>query len=150
MLGATNKFYSMPLECIRPFASGSMASSMCILVTDDDPQMRQIYRLMLERKGGFTNVVEAADGETALKICQSHRVALIISDISKPGLDGIEMLRALRVDPHTSTIPVIFATTRTSPEFRQAAFDLGASDYLCMPFKSDELLQSVKRALLAQ
>lgn len=119
-----------------------------ILVSDDSADVLILYRLILENKGGFTNVQYVSNAAEVIRICQRENIALIITDISKPGMDGFEMVARLRDDPTTRGIPVMFSTTRSDVESRQRAAQLGVNEYLIKPFTASQLLERV-RALLA-
>lgn len=117
-----------------------------ILVTDDDMMSRALHRAILDQ---YTlRVVEARSSADALKICQSQSISLIISDIMKPHMNGLEMLQYLRDDSRTEHIPLIFVTATTGS--RNLAFQLGADSFIRKPFHPHELLWEVWRLLSKQ
>ncbi len=113
---------------------------MHILVVDDEAEIRQILRLLLEN-GGY-KVTEAKDGEAALAVLRSDRtVDLCIMDIMMPAMSGIETTAQLR---RFSTVPVLFLTARSFDSDKASAYSAGGDDYLVKPFSSGELLMKVK------
>ena len=86
---------------------------MNILVVDDDPDIRRLAALALERLGGF-RVTVAASGAEALEVARGQRPDVVLLDVSMPGADGPETLLALRSNPATCQLPVIFFTATTS------------------------------------
>lgn len=114
----------------------------CILVADDDPQLRKLVQRNLELAG--YKVVVAADGEAALNLAQSEKPDLIVLDILMPGLDGTEVCRRVR---EFTTAPIIMLTALDDQKDKVAGLDAGADDYLTKPFGSEELLARVRAQL---
>ncbi len=113
-----------------------------ILVVDDDPGLRESFRLILEDE---YEVVDAADGPTALGILRSIQVDLVLLDIRLPDMDGIEVLE--RIKAMDEGVEVILVTAVKTVRTAVAAMKLGAFDYLTKPFEEDELLSLIRRAL---
>ena len=114
-----------------------------ILVVDDEPGMRDLLRILLEKDGH--EVLTAADGTAGLARATSHELDLVISDIKMPGLDGIGLLSALR--ERALTLPVIMVTAYAESDSAIQAMKQGAFDYLTKPFKVDEIRLVIHRAL---
>ncbi len=130
-------------ELDRPATSTSQARPHIVLA-DDNADMRQyLQRLLAER----FEVAPVADGERALEIARSERPDLIITDVMMPRLDGFGLLRALRDDPRTATIPVIMLSARAGEEARVEGLGAGADDYLIKPFSARELMARVTGTL---
>ena len=111
-----------------------------ILLADDNADMRDyVTRLLRER----WEVEAVADGALALARARQTLPNLILSDIMMPGMDGFELLQALRADPLTRAIPVIFLSARAGEESRIEGLSAGADDYLIKPFSARELLARV-------
>src|SRR5204862_6976880 len=100
------------------------------LVADDDPTIVALLRAILKRDG--FDVLPAGDGESALRMARAERPALILLDLRMPGLEGVEVARALRADsdPHLRQVPVVLLTGETGSENMTAGFAAGVTDYL--------------------
>src|SRR6185369_16192264 len=98
---------------------------MKALVIDNVEDMRRIIRLALERMGGMT-VCEADGGLAGLAAARSERPDVILLDVMMPGMDGRAVLTALRGDPLTAAMPVIFITASVAPAERRALVAMGA------------------------
>ncbi len=115
-----------------------------VLVADDNSDMRQyLSRLLSEQY----DVETVADGQAALQATQANPPDLIVSDVMMPILDGFELLKALRGDEQTRTIPVILLSARAGEESRVEGIEAGADDYLIKPFSARELLARVSGRL---
>ena len=123
--------------------NGAAGRKANILVVDDEPSMREFLAICLRRSGYSAGV--ATGGEQALAYLREHPVDLVITDLTMPGMDGMELLRQLSTKPDPPLVIMItaFATTDTAVE----AMKLGAYDYLTKPFKVDEIQVVVQRAL---
>ena len=115
-----------------------------ILIVEDHPTMREAMRLVLDGQG-YT-IDEAGDGGTALERIRSDRPDLVFLDLHIPGLDGPEVLRAIRDDAATRDLHVIVVTA-TGEEGKADALALGADGYVTKPFSPVELLARVRSAL---
>jgi CheY-like chemotaxis protein len=109
-----------------------MIGKRTILVVDDDPDIRRMLRRMLESDG--YHLVEAADGLEALGRVRSEPPDLIFLDLLMPGLDGWGVLRALRQDPATETIPVVLISGHVMADASQVR-EWGAVALLRKPFR---------------
>jgi two-component system OmpR family response regulator len=113
-----------------------------ILVADDDGHIREVVRYALTKAGH--RVVEAADGEQALRAAGDGAVDLMVLDIIMPGLDGLEVCRRLRAK---SDLPILFLTSRDDEVDRVLGLEIGGDDYLTKPFSPRELVARVKAIL---
>jgi pilus assembly protein CpaE len=120
----------------------------CILVVDDNADLLQMVRVLLEERGGH-EVILSADGEDALAKATANPVDLAIVDVMMPGITGYEVCRRLRQDPSTTDIPIVILTARGQPVDRVAALEAGADEYIAKPVTMGELLDRVT-ALLAR
>jgi signal transduction histidine kinase len=115
-----------------------------VLLADDNADMREYVRRLL---GRHWTVETVADGETALAAARERPPDLILTDVMMPVLDGFGLLRELRADPRTRTVPVILLSARAGEESRVEGLDAGADDYLIKPFSARELVARVNAHL---
>jgi PAS domain S-box-containing protein len=111
-----------------------------VLLADDNADMREYLGRLL---GRYWTVDTTADGATALALARQRVPDLVLTDVMMPGLDGFELLRALRADPRTRAVPVILLSARAGEESRVEGLDAGADDYLVKPFSARELIARV-------
>ena len=135
----------MPVPC-PPLSQEGVTSARrpCILIADDNSDMRQyLVRLLAERY----EVLAVADGQAALESVKQRLPDLVLTDVMMPVLDGFELLRELRSDARTKTLPVIMLSARAGEESRIEGMEHGADDYLIKPFSARELLARVQTHL---
>ena len=113
-----------------------------ILVVDDEPQITRLARDYLARDG--FRVIAAGDGTAALAQARRESPDLVVLDLNLPGMDGLEVCRALR---RTSDVPVIMLTARAEETDRLIGLELGADDYIVKPFSPRELVARVRAVL---
>jgi two-component system OmpR family response regulator len=113
-----------------------------ILVADDDGHIREVVRFALAQ-GGF-EVVEARDGREACERLAAGGIDLVVLDILMPEADGLEVCRRVR---RTSSVPIIFLSSKDDELDRVLGLELGADDYLAKPFSPRELLARVRAVL---
>src|SRR6185369_3195771 len=117
-----------------------------ILVVDDELSMREFLSILLEREGYDVSV--AGSAEEALRMMESALFDLVLSDVNMPGLSGIELLARIKhMSPETA---VLMLTAFSAAEQAVEAMKLGAYDYICKPFKNEEIKQLIKNALEKQ
>jgi PAS domain S-box-containing protein len=115
-----------------------------VLVADDNADMRGYLLRLL---GGEHAVLAAADGEEALRLARERKPDLVLTDVMMPRLDGFGLLRALRQDDATASLPVILLSARAGEEARLEGLEAGADDYQTKPFNARELRARVSGAL---
>jgi signal transduction histidine kinase len=115
-----------------------------ILVVDDNADMREYLSWLLRQ---HWDVETVCDGLAALASARAHPPDLILSDVMMPGLDGFALLRELRANSSTRTVPVILLSARAGEEAVLEGLDYGADDYLAKPFTTQELLARVRTHL---
>ncbi len=116
------------------------ASAAHILLADDNADMRDYVKRLLSN---YWSVEAVADGNAALAAIQRQKPDLVLSDVMMPGLDGFQLLTALRANPETSDIPVVLLSARAGEEAAVEGLEAGADDYLIKPFSTRELLARV-------
>jgi signal transduction histidine kinase len=119
-----------------------------ILIIEDQPDVRENIEAILELEDYETLIAE--NGEMGIEMAENHHPDLILCDVMMPKLDGFGVVQALRQNPITSTIPLIFVTAKADRLSLRQGMDLGADDYLTKPFTLDELINSVKSRLSKQ
>ena len=119
--------------------------SMRVLLVDDETQITRVLRTLLQSHG--YEVAVAQDGAEALKLYTQFAPHLVITDLSMPKLDGVELTRALRQLGET---PIIVLSVRDQDATKVLALDSGADDYVTKPFRTPELLARIRAQLRRQ
>lgn len=109
-----------------------------ILIVDDEPDILDLVSSSFINAG--FNVLQAADGATALTQAQREKPSLVVLDILMPGLTGFEVTRALKRDVATALIPIMLLSARAHEIDRILGFELGADDFVTKPFSPRELV----------
>lgn len=121
---------------------------MNILIVDDEPMIREWFQMTVERTGGDYRIAgEASNGEDALAFCRSHSVELVVTDIKMPGMNGIDLIKALKEEmPHIRS--VVFSSY-SEFQFAADALKFGASEYILKAEITlaglEEILQKIKK-----
>src|SRR5688572_29821880 len=114
-----------------------------LLIADDDVHIRALIEAAADRSGGFGRIESAVDGESALNLLRTKQREdlpdLIISDLSMPRMDGLELIRELKRDPEMRRIPIAIITSSNVPNDRQHALDAGACAFMEKPQCLDAL-----------
>lgn len=124
-------------ERCLPWAAGTGAVSLRILVVDDEPNIRRLIEYHLVRRGH--QVETAVNGTEALEKVRTTRPELLVLDVNMPGPDGFEVLAQLKEDPTTVEIPVIMLTALSTDDHIRHGWGIGADVYLTKPFNPHEL-----------
>lgn len=119
-----------------------------ILVIDDNADLLQMIRMLLEGRGHH-QVILSAEGKDGLEKALADPPDLAIIDVMMPGMTGYEVCRRMRQEPSTANVPIIILTARGQPVDRQAALEAGADEYMAKPVTMADLLERVN-SLLAQ
>ncbi|MGC9506117.1 adenylate/guanylate cyclase domain-containing protein [Baaleninema sp.] len=122
------------------FPSPSLPAT--VLVVDDDPTNLRLLQHLLSQQG--YNVRVAASGREALELMERELPTAILLDILMPEFDGLETCQALKANPHTREIPVIFLSALNETFDKVKAFDIGGADYVTKPFEVAELLARIR------
>ena len=143
----TTAAWSSPAEDLpaRPPAAGRAT----VLVAEDNADLRRFVTGLLEP---HYDVLVAADGSAALELIRAggtgqRRPDLVLSDVMMPGLDGFELLAAVRGDPALAAVPVILLSARAGDEAIGEGLNAGADDYVVKPFSSHDLVARVRSNL---
>ena len=119
--------------------------SQQILIVEDEADIRELLRFNLEREG--FSVLEAEDGNEALRLARQHLPDLMLLDVMMPGPDGFEVCRLLGAQAETANIPVLMLTARGEEMDRVVGLSLGADDYVVKPFSVRELMLRIRAVL---
>ena len=121
-----------------------MNKDMKILIVDDFSTMRRIIKNLL-RDLGFTNTHEADDGQTALPMLQNGSFEFLVTDWNMPGMQGIDLLKAVRADPKLNTLPVLMVTAESKREQIVEAAQAGVNGYIVKPFTAQTLHEKISK-----
>lgn len=125
--------------------SGAAKKRPVILVVEDDADLLQMLGRLLSE---FADVELTADGGEALrKVQEGLRPDLVLSDVMMPTMDGLTLAKRLKNERGTTNVPVILLTAKNTPKDVIAGIQSGARAYITKPFKQDELIGKVKKAL---
>jgi CheY-like chemotaxis protein len=116
-----------------------------VLVIDDEPDVRWVLRISLERAGH--EVLVAEDGLRGVAMAQRQRVDAIVLDLMMPVMDGYGVLEALDRDDRTRHLPVLVLTAKALPEEQSRTADAGASRFITKPFEPEDLAFELERML---
>ncbi len=116
-----------------------------IMAVDDSESIRQMVSFSLKMKN--YNVMEAENGREACKKMEQCKADLLITDLDMPEMNGIELIRHMRLLPHYQNTPVIILTTHSDREMKQQAKDAGATAWITKPFRPSQLLLLVEKVL---
>jgi two-component system chemotaxis response regulator CheY len=126
----------------RPSLEVILDKNMKILVVDDFSTMRRIIKNLLKDLG-FANIQEADDGNTALPMLQQGDFDFVVTDWNMPGMQGIDLLRAIRADANLKHIPVLMVTAEAKKEQIIAAAQAGVNGYVIKPFTAGTLKEKL-------
>ncbi len=116
-----------------------------IVVAEDEPAISALLCQLLELEG--FDVMPVKDGARALETIRNGSPDLVVLDIMMPSLDGISVLRAMREDQSTKSVPVVITTAKTDDETTWAGWTSGCDYYLTKPFEPEDLIAAVHRLL---
>jgi len=117
---------------------------MKILIVDDFSTMRRIIKNLL-RDLGFTNTHEADDGNSGLPLLKNGDFDFLITDWNMPGMTGIDLLKALRADEKTKSIPVLMVTAEAKRDQIVMAAEAGVNGYVVKPFTAQTLQEKIEK-----
>ena len=121
-----------------------MDLGMKVLVVDDFATMRRIVRNILKQLG-FTNIVEADDGTTALEIMKTDKIDLVLCDWNMPKVSGLDLLKQMKADSDLKNIPFLMITAEAQKQNIIEAVKTGVSNYIVKPFTADTIAEKLKK-----
>jgi two-component system chemotaxis response regulator CheY len=123
---------------------------MKILVVDDFPTMRRIVKTLM-RQNGYTNFVEAEDGQQGFKLLETMPdIEFIVSDWNMPNMTGLEFLKAVRADPRFKHLPFLMVTAEAEKENIIEAVKSGVSNYIVKPFTGATLQEKLAKVFASK
>jgi two-component system chemotaxis response regulator CheY len=117
-----------------------------VLIVEDSKSIRSMIRIVVEEMGGLF-AVEAVNGFEALRALPTRRFDLIITDINMPDINGLELIGFVKSNPAYRDIPLIIVSTEKTEEDKKRGLALGAFGYIEKPFKKEDLVDMVTKAL---
>ena len=116
-----------------------------ILAVDDSASMRQMVTFTL-KSAGF-DVTDAVDGVDALGKAKTAKFDLVLTDVNMPNMDGISLIKELRVLPNYKFTPILMLTTESGTDKKMEGKSAGATGWIVKPFNPDQLLATIKKVL---
>jgi len=116
-----------------------------ILIVEDEKDIIKMLEYNLKKEG--FKVIDARDGEDALDLAVRQYPDIILLDLMLPGMDGLEVCRALKKEAKTASIPIIMLTAKSQESDKVVGLELGADDYITKPFSPRELIARIKAVL---
>lgn len=117
-----------------------------IMIADDSASVRMMVMFTLGDVG--FEIVEADNGNDALKKMERTHVDILITDVNMPGLDGISLVRKVREIQSYKSLPILMLTTETDPGKKMEGQRAGATGWIVKPFNPEELISAVKRVMV--
>jgi two-component system, cell cycle response regulator DivK len=117
------------------------AKSKTILIVEDEPQNRKLFRDILQFNGYAT--LEASDGEQGVKLAKAHVPDLILMDMQLPVMDGMEATRVLKQEEQTKAITVVALTANVMPGDKDKIMEAGCYDFIAKPFRLHDFLNKI-------
>lgn len=133
-------------ECdIYKKKQGDKVMGKTILIADDSPSMRQLVAFALEDAG--YEVTAASDGKDALERLKGQEIAMVITDLNMPEMNGIELIKRLRNGAGFGLKPILMLTTESHEDMKQEGKNAGATGWITKPFKPEQLLEVVRKLI---
>lgn len=121
----------------------------CVMIVDDEEINVDVVQAYLEEEG-FSNFVTTTDSREAINLAHLHRPDVVLLDINMPHVNGLEILRGMRMDPNLKRIPTVILTAETGADNKLKALRLGATDFLGKPVDPSELMLRLENVLAAK
>ncbi len=119
--------------------------SKTIMTVDDSASVRQMVSFTL-REAGY-NVIEASDGSDAISKINNADLNLIVTDLNMPNMDGIDLIKTVRIHPKHKYVPIIMLTTESQNEKKLEGKNAGATGWIVKPFNPEQLINVVKKVI---
>ncbi len=122
-----------------------MSAAPSVLLVEDSEPIRTAFTILLEETGYRVHAAE--DGPEALRTATEHVPDLVLLDMGLPGMDGLDVVRALKEQPGTARIPVIALTGRDDASARRECMDAGCAEFILKPINTHALLRTIEQHL---
>lgn len=132
-----------------PASSAAITSKARIAIIDDEPLNVKIVRKHLQGVG-YENFVTSSEAATAMQLIAAERPDVVLLDVMMPGVDGIQIVQAIRADDSLAHLPVLILTASTDAAIKFKALEAGATDFLSKPVDPSDLIPRVRNALLVK
>ncbi len=113
------------------------------LTVDDSKTIREMVCFTL--KGAGYTVLEAEDGVKGLEVVKANKIDVIITDLNMPNMNGMDMIRAVRANASSATVPILMLTTEGDANKKMEGKNAGATGWIVKPFQPDKLVEVVKK-----
>lgn len=113
-----------------------------VMIVDDSATVRQVLQMTLAQAG--YEIIEAVDGEDALKLFPESNIDMLVTDLNMPNVDGIDLIKQVRKNKGNRFMPIVMLTTESQPERKKQGKEAGASGWITKPFKPEQLLSIVQ------
>jgi len=117
---------------------------MKILIVDDFSTMRRIIKNILKQLG-YSNIIEADDGSSALTLLKKDKIDFIVSDWNMPKMSGLDLLKVIRSDEKLKSIPFLMVTAEAQKEKIMKALQEGVDNYIVKPFTAEILKEKIDK-----
>jgi two-component system chemotaxis response regulator CheY len=121
-----------------------MDTSIKVLVVDDFATMRRIIKGVLKQLG-FSNIIEAEDGTSAMDVLRKEKIGLVVSDWNMPKMTGLDLLKAIRADEDLKSTPFIMVTAEGQKENVIEAVKAGVNNYIVKPFTPETFNEKLEK-----
>lgn len=117
--------------------------ALTVFTVDDSQSIREMMNYTLSEAG--YNVLEAEDGVEALKVLETNKADVIVTDLNMPNMDGITLIKSLREKPEYKGTPILMLTTESDAGKKAAGKEAGATGWIVKPFKPEKLIAVIKK-----
>ena len=143
-------FYILPafipnfeIKTVYPVNTSENAAK--ILVVDDEPNIVLVLEFLLQREG--YHVEKAFNGLQALETAENFQPDIVVLDVMMPGMDGFEVARKMRNNPHLESTKIVFLTAKGTQRDKQTGYANGAEYYMIKPFDNDEFVSTINEIM---
>jgi two-component system chemotaxis response regulator CheY len=133
------------MEWLSKLTNNSTQMKKTILIVDDSESIRKLVQFNLNNAGYY--VLVANNGQDALKYFNGETIHLLLTDLHMPIMNGIELIKEVRILDHYKHIPILFLTTETQISIKKEAKEAGATGWIVKPFVFENLIATIRKVL---